>query len=457
MIPVILSGGSGTRLWPVSRASHPKQFVELLGEPLLTRTLRRVSALGSPWVLAVAEQRFLTRKVLADLDLPVEQGLYEPFGRNTAPAVAFLCRFLELEGRAHEVVGLFPADHWIPAEEEFRQAVALAERCAQQGQVVTLGIEPTYPATGYGYIETDPAIYAASESHRAHRVRRFREKPDEATATALVAAGNYLWNAGMFVFRVDTMAAAFARHMPGLWAALGALRHDLSNLRTIYADLEPQSLDYGIMEHLDNQVTLPCDLGWSDVGSWEEVARLLPESERVFRSEAPESVVVPYRDKLYGLIGVSDVVVVDTADALLITRRGASQQVKGLLDQVKAAGHRAAAEHVYEHRPWGSFEILAEAEHFKAKILRVDPGQRLSYQSHRFRSEHWVVVRGRPHVVLDGTVHELEAGRSIFIPQGAKHRIENPGAEPAELIEVQTGSYFGEDDIERFEDDYQRS
>ncbi|HRC86260.1 MAG TPA: mannose-1-phosphate guanylyltransferase, partial [Thermoanaerobaculia bacterium] len=317
MIPIVLSGGSGTRLWPVSRASHPKQFVELLGEPLLARTLKRLAPLGSARVLALADQRALTEKLLRSLGLPASAGLYEPMGRNTAPAVALLCRLLELEGRSDEVVGIFPADHFVRDEAELVAACRLAEACARRGQVVTLGIRPTYPATGYGYIEIEPATYLEGEGHRAHRVRRFCEKPDRATAEGFLEAGGYFWNAGMFVFEARVMAAAFARLMPELWQAFQSLAADLSNLEPIYRGLAPESLDFGIMEHLAEQVSIPCDLGWSDVGSWDEVARLLPAGEHVFRAASAGSVVVPHGAKVYGLIGAPDLIVVDTADALL--------------------------------------------------------------------------------------------------------------------------------------------
>ncbi len=456
MIPVVLSGGSGTRLWPVSRATHPKQFVDLLGEPLLRRTLRRVSALGDPWVLAIEEQRFLTTRVLRQLGLPAEHALFEPVGRNTAPAVALLVTLFLRRGWEREVVALFPADHWIEDEAELAEVCALGEECAHDGDVVTLGIRPTFPATGYGYIEVEAAVERRRGSHEAHRVRQFREKPDRATAAQLLTQGGYYWNAGMFLFEVGVMAAAFVRHMPELWGGLARLGEDLGNLDEVYATLPAQSLDYGVMEHLDRQVTIPCALGWSDVGSWDEVARLAAPEGAVFSAGSEGNFVLPRPGKVYGLVDVSDLIVVDTADALLVARRESSQKVKELLEQIRAAGHQAATEHVYEHRPWGSFEVLHEGPAFKSKILRVDPGQRLSYQSHRHRSEHWVVVSGHPEVVLDGAILRPAPGEAVFIPQGARHRIANPGPEPVEIVEVQTGSYFGEDDIERYEDDYDR-
>ncbi len=457
MIPVVLSGGSGTRLWPVSRAACPKQFVEIFDESLLAKTFRRLAPLGSPWVVAVESQRFLTLRVMRELGVPAEQALLEPLGRNTAAAVGLICQVLAARGLGDEVVGIFPADHLIADEAELAAVVALAERCARAGQVVTLGIEPTYPATGYGYLETAAGEpFLAGASHRALRTQAFREKPDAATAASFLARGGFYWNAGMFVFEVATMCRHFARLMPALWAGLGKLSADHGNLAEVYAALPAQSFDYGIMEHLAEQVVIPCQLGWSDVGSWDEVARLGAPAGEVVEVEGDGNFVFPHDGRVYGLLGVSDLLVIDTADALLIARKGASQGVKQLVDQLAERGRSEAREHVYEHRPWGSFEVLRDSAQFKSKILRVAPGQQLSYQSHRFRSEHWVILRGAPEIVLDGEVLRPQPGEAVFIPQGARHRIRNPGEEPVEIVEVQVGSYFGEDDIVRYEDDYDR-
>ncbi len=474
MIPVVLSGGSGTRLWPLSRASLPKQFSHLFGEPLLELTLARLAPLGEPRVVAVAGTETLTRRALRAVGIPPKRAVFEPAGRNTAPAVALACHLLQLEGKGGEVAGVFPADHLVADEEGFRRVVRLAEACARRGQVVTLGIRPTRPATGYGYIEVGDEVFAQGTEEGgpvALRARGFREKPDRATAARYVAAGNFLWNAGMFVFEVAVMAAAFERFMPDLWRRIGEIAPDLGNLAEVYRDLPSESLDYGIMEHLDEHVSIPCDVGWSDVGSWDEVARIARERGAgrpdgggggetvIFSQGVPEggdNFVLPHRDKVYGLVGVDDLLVVDTADALLVARRGRSEEVKGLVEQLAAAGRREATEHAFEERPWGGFEVLRDTDRFKSKLLRVDPGQRLSYQSHRHRSEHWVVVRGRPEVTLDGEVRTCEPGQAVFIPTGARHRIANPGSEPVEIVEVQLGDYFGEDDIVRYEDDYDR-
>jgi len=459
MLPIVLSGGSGTRLWPVSRASFPKQFNDLVGESLLVRTLRRLAELGEPRVVAAADGAVLTRRAMADLGLPADHALFEPVGRNTAPAVALACHRLLAAGHGEAIAGSFHADHLIADEPAFFAAARLAERVAADGVVVTLGIQPTHASTGFGYVELGDEVVAVEHGLAARRVRRFVEKPDAATAERFLAAGNYLWNAGMFVFRVDVMAAHLERLVPEIWQTLARLAPDLSNLAEVYAELPAESIDVGVMEKLgpDEQVSVPCDIGWSDVGSWEEVARVRDAQGHVFEQSASDNFVYPLRDKVYALVGVEGLIVVDTEDALLLARKGAGQEVKRVVEEIRAAGRREATDHPFEFRPWGDFEILRDTDRFKSKVIRVRPGQRLSYQSHRHRSEHWVIVAGHPEVTLDGEILRLSPGEHVFIPQGAKHRIANPGEETVEFVEVQLGDYFGEDDIERYEDDYERA
>ncbi len=454
MIPIVLSGGSGTRLWPVSRRAFPKQFNELLGESLLHKTLERLIPLGSPWVVAVEGTRVLTRTVLSELGLPADQALFEPVGRNTAPAVALICHVLEMRGLGYEIAGIFPADHLIADLDEFYRVVELAEACADDDQVVTLGIRPSVPSTGYGYVEVTDEEAARSDDGElvAYRTRDFWEKPDLETARSFVEAGRFFWNSGMFVFRVETMGGHFAELMPETWERIEEIEPDLSNLVEVYETLEPESLDYGIMEHLDEQVSIPCDVGWSDLGSWDEVARLKEERPELFEEEASGNFAYGFRDKVYGFVGLDDVILVDTADATLVAKKGATQSVKGLVEQVRDAGHRAATEHVFERRPWGEFEVLRNTDLFKSKILRVFPHQRLSYQSHRHRSEHWVIVRGHPEVVLNDEILTPQPGEAVFIPQGAKHRIQNPTDELVEIVEVPLLLR-----TTRYEDDYERS
>lgn len=466
MIPVILSGGSGTRLWPVSRPNYPKQFAEFYDKSFLSHTIDRLSGFASPYIVTVKSMQAITEKTLREKSMDVKQVIYEPLGKNTAPAIALVCHKLIMEGKGEEVVGIFPADHLVSDEEGFRKAVELGEEVARSGSVVTLGIQPPYAEMGYGYIEIDgDHLLKTQNEMRVYKVKRFTEKPDLETARKFVESGQHFWNAGMFIFKVSVMADLFKKHLPEHWTKISEIKADFSNAKLQYANVESVSIDYGVMEKLDQLACIPCDIGWSDVGSWDELARLSEESthlrtvnrSQVFLEDASKNYVFSIRDKVIGLIGVDHLIVVDTPDALLISRRGESQKVKDLLNQIKLAGLPSANEHVFEIRPWGGYEVLADDQDFKAKVIKVDPGAQLSYQSHEHRSEHWVVVKGEGQVVLNGDVHQLSVGDSISIPRGAKHRIRNPGNKELLFVEVQTGSYFGENDIVRYEDDYDRT
>ena len=449
-IPTILSGGSGTRLWPVSRTKFPKQFCELFEESLFLKTITRLQKLGSPWIVTNESMKVLTESVMNSQHIPLSQALYEPKARNTAPAIALLCKVLELQNRANDIVGIFASDHLIQKEENFVAAVKLAIESAKKGQVATLGIKPTYPSTGYGYIEV------ASKGEVCQTLG-FHEKPNQKTAEKLIAAGNYFWNAGMFIFEVATMIKHLKNFMPETWNVIHELKSDLSNLKDVYERCPAQSIDFGVMEKLKEQVCIPADLGWSDVGSWDELATLGTSSEK-YEVDAKDNYFYSKNKRVAGFVDVSDLIVVDTADAILISKKGSSQKVKQIVDQMNSAKDARTQEHPFEYRPWGKFEILRNTDAFKSKVIQVNPGQQLSYQSHKKRAEHWVITQGHPEVVLNDEVHRLNPGENIYIPLGAKHRIRNPhSSELVEFVEVQVGSYFGEDDIIRYQDDYQRS
>ncbi|HEX4923001.1 MAG TPA: cupin domain-containing protein, partial [Bdellovibrionales bacterium] len=317
-----------------------------------------------------------------------------------------------------------------------------------------------YPATGFGYIEVDERVFEAGGGHSARHVRGFREKPDQKTAEDFLKKGNFFWNAGIFVFKVNTMIAAFKEHMPGLWEGLQALKPDLSNFKDVYQGLESKSIDYGIMEKVREQVCVPAELGWSDVGSWDEVSRnpkAKASQDTVPTEKSNANFVFTSRaGKTVGLVDVQDLLVVDTDDALLIAKKGESQKVGALLKQIEARNPQVAREHPFDFRPWGKFETIREDKGFKVKVIRVDVGQQFSYQSHNQRAEHWVLVKGEATVILNEEPHRLKAGDYIYIPKGAKHRMRNEGKVPAEFVEVQIGSYLGEDDIIRYDDDYGR-
>ena len=457
MIPVVLSGGSGTRLWPVSRRSWPKPFCDLFDEPLYSKTLRRLLPLGSPWTVTVQALQGCTREVCRQVGLPDAQVIYEPFARNTAPAIALLCRLFTRWGRGGEVVGVFPADHLVQDAKGLRRAVELAAEFAIKGEVVTLGMTPTRPAVTFGYIETVDGA-PMRESPRILTAKRFVEKPDEATSRRLLAAGNCLWNAGIFVFRVDAMVVHFQSLLPDLWRRIESLDATCSNLASVYEEIEPLSFDRGILERLDSLSCIPCDVGWSDVGSWEEVSALSNGGAQVFTAAADNNFVYPQDSKVYGLAGVDGLIIVDTGDALLVTRKGQSHRVREIVEAVRQQGLPAATQHDhrFDSRPWGRYEVLAESDHFKAKIITVAPRGRLSYQSHERREEHWIVVRGAGQVILDDVARDVKTGDYIHVNKGRRHRMINPHDSDLQFVEVQLGSYFGEDDITRYQDDYQR-
>ncbi|MDX9730239.1 MAG: mannose-1-phosphate guanylyltransferase/mannose-6-phosphate isomerase [Bdellovibrionales bacterium] len=492
-IPAVMSGGSGTRLWPVSRQSFPKQFCEIFGQglqnSLFAKTVNRIRPFGSPWTVTVGDLKILTEKTLETLEIPraeiVPQTMYEPRGRNTAPAIAFLCRTLQMRDLADAVVGIFPADQLIQDEMRFQKTVATAIEFAEQGEIVTLGIRPTFPATGYGYIETkDDAVSPSGKPGK--RAIRFREKPDEATAKEFLLSGGFYWNAGMFVFKASRMIELLKKHAPGVWQPFDQLKPDLSNIRDVYEKVEAISIDYAVMEKLDSHITVPCEFDWSDVGSWDATSDFVMESlatgdhedsggyqtqtaaaiiatSAAIQVESQRNVVFPTDDKSYVFVGVDDIVVVDTQDATLIARRGQSEKVKDAVERLKSSGRRSldrATQHSFEVRPWGRFEVLKDNGVFKSKMITVDAGAQISYQSHAKRSEHWIIVSGRGEVVLNGETTPVEPGSHVFVPVGAKHRIRNTAkpkvGEPLVFIEVQLGTYFGEDDIIRYEDAYGR-
>lgn len=459
MIPVILSGGSGTRLWPTSRTKLPKQFCELFAQSLHGSTLQRLIPMGSPWIITSSELRDLTLRDAKKNGIPTGQVLLEPMARNTAPAIGLICQILEKMGRSSEVVGIFPADHLIEAEDLFKKALHLAEDEAQKGRIVTLGIQPTQPATGYGYIQVAGMAQAHFETLESFSVQKFHEKPSRDLAESFLKAGTFFWNAGIFVFKVEAMINAFKRHQPQMWQALSELKADLSHLKEIYAKVESISIDYAIMEKLSSSelACVPCDIGWNDVGSWDAIQEILgSDSKNKIEVGAKGNFIHSALDKKYAFIDVEDLIVVDTEDALLVCKRGSTQKVKDVVEGIKSQWPTLAREHTFELRPWGQYQILKNTPDFKSKVIEVLPQEQLSYQSHSRREEHWLVIKGVGEVVLNDKVIPVKAGTYINIPLGAKHRIRNTGHETIEFVEVQLGTYFGEDDIVRYQDDYQR-
>ena len=465
MIPVVISGGSGTRLWPVSRSQFPKQFCQLFDQPLQSMTLKRCQKLGTPWVLTGASLKILTEINLKQLGLSETRAVYEPFGKNTGPAIAVLCQLMSLQGQGQEVVGIFPSDHLIRNEKVFNEAVRFGEEWAQKNAVVTLGITATYPETGYGYIQSSKLI---GEGHglKAFAVEKFHEKPSLEKAESFLAEGGFSWNAGIFVFKVDIMIGHFKKHQPALWKTVESLKKDLSNMEAIYQKLPNISLDYAVMEHLSGAdlVCIPSEMGWNDVGSWDAVAlEGNYESGNAFNSLAEvtaerskNNYIYSQDKKTVALVHVDDLLVVDTGDSLLIAKKGTSQDVKKIVEDLTKKNSTKVKAHDFEDRPWGRFEILKDTKDFKSKIILVNPMQQISYQSHAKREEHWIITQGEGEVVLNDQILPVKKGTHVHIPLGAKHRIRNTTQKPLYFVEVQLGSYFGEDDIVRYQDDYKR-
>lgn len=462
MIPFILSGGSGTRLWPVSRAHFPKQFCSLFSESLQSMTYRRLAKLGTPWIVTSEKVKVLTESELKALGSTTEQVIYEPEARNTAPAIGLMLKTMLDLGRGEEIIGVFPSDHLILKNEEFYQAIRFAEELAKKNQVVTLGILPTYPETGYGYIQTEDSSNSRSTNQESFSVVKFHEKPEKQKAESFIQQGHFFWNAGIFIFKVSTMIQHFQEHAPNIWKILTTTQYPFVDLKTVYKNMEAISVDYAIMEKLssDKLSCIPVNFGWSDVGSWDAVASTQEQSasgsegKNKIEVNSHGNYVHGFRDKKYSFVGVENMIIVDTADATLIVKKGSGQDVKKVTEIL--GNSSIVKDHVFEQRPWGDFEILRDETHFKSKIIKVLPGAQISYQSHAKREEHWIMTRGSGEVVLNDQVIPVKAGSHVHIPLQAKHRIRNTGKVELEFVEVQLGTYFGEDDIVRYQDDYKR-
>ena len=466
--PVLLCGGSGTRLWPLSRRSYPKQFVPFFGEgSLFQEAARRFDAPGYAAPVAVTRSafRFIVTQQLHAAGIDPGAVILEPEPRNTAPAV--LAAALHVERTAPgSLVLIAPSDHLIPDAAAFRDAVALAAPRAEAGAILTFGIAPDRAETGYGYLE----LAGAPEGGLAD-LARFVEKPDAARAAEMVAGGRHLWNAGIFLARADVFADAFRAHAPDVVGpvteALDAARPDLGFLRLAeepWARAPDISVDHAVMEHASNLAVVPFAAGWSDLGSWEGVwsagapdaagvategpATAIDCADTLLRSEDPDLQVVG--------IGLRDTVVVAMPDAVLVADKSRTQEVKLALAELERRGAKQATQLPRDHRPWGWFETLSLGSRYQVKKIVVYPGAALSLQSHVHRSEHWVVVAGSARVTVDGTVTLVTENQSIYVPLGSVHRMENPGKVDLHLIEVQTGAYLGEDDIVRYEDVYER-
>jgi mannose-1-phosphate guanylyltransferase/mannose-1-phosphate guanylyltransferase/mannose-6-phosphate isomerase len=410
---------------------------------------------GEGLIVTSSALKVLTEKNISQNKLKISKVLYEPVGKNTAAAVALACKYLELNNRSEEIAGVFPSDALILNDQAFDAALKTATVAAESGSVVILGIQPKTPETGFGYIQT---AKIDKKSTVAVEVLKFHEKPNLEKAKAFLSDGNYFWNAGIFIFKVSQMIELFKQHESELWQKISSLKPDLSNLTEIYASLKNISLDYAIMEKLKSSELkcVPCDMGWSDLGSWDSLVENSQGDVAPVEAAAQGNTVFSKQNKKYGIVGVSDLIIVDTADALMICKKGESQKVKDLVEKLEATDKKIVSEHVFEHRPWGEFEIVRDEPYFKSKVIRVEPQQQISYQSHAKRAEHWIIVKGEAVVILNDEELPRKQGEHVYIPVGAKHRIINRTNSLVEFVEVQVGSYFGEDDIVRYQDDYGR-
>lgn len=484
---VILAGGGGTRLWPLSRTAYPKQFLSLLDQySLFQHTVTRLDSLVEPgnlWIVTGAEHSFIVQAQLAQLaqlaELPAFADttahiLDEPIGRNTAAAIGLAAINLHHHD-PNAVMIVLPADHWITNPAAFVSLLRTGIEWAQQGRFVTLGVVPDRPATGYGYIQAqqtdagEPGRDAAVSTTAAYLVERFVEKPDRQIAEQYVSSGQYYWNAGIFIWQAAAILEAIATHMPELYAGLETIVASLETpryqetLAAVYPGLESVSIDTGVLEQsADQLVVLPADVGWSDLGEWATIHRLSPQDGRgntlrgsVLAIDSDTS-FVHGNGRMIATIGLKNTVIVDTQDALLVCAHNRVQDVRAVVQQLQNQHAEIVATPRTVHRPWGTYTVLEEGPRFKVKRLVVLPGASLSLQLHHHRSEHWVVVAGVAQVTNGEQELQLQSDQSTYIPQGTRHRLANPGPAPLEVIEVQTGSYMGEDDIVRFADQYDR-
>ena len=473
LYPVIMAGGSGTRFWPLSRHLFPKQLLRIGGEQtLIQQTMQRVAGCAKPSHVLISTngaQAELIKGQLADWKDDLKDNyVLEPEGRNTAPAIALAA--VEILARDPEALMLVvPADHVVTGQRDFEAAVKLASQLASDGYLVTFGIEPIRPETGYGYIKPNSNVVLGKQGKlRGYRVQKFVEKPNAAKAAQYLKAGNYFWNSGMFVWRAATILEEIRRYQPGVaktmdWIrelkTVGAARQAIDDA---YRAAPSVSIDNGVMEQSSKSAVVPVSFTWSDVGSWGSLDEVAAKNKsgnvmtgRVVDIESANSIVYADR-RVVATIGLRDMVVVDTPDATLVCPKSRAQDVKKIVDILKQQQAPEHLEHLTVQRPWGSYTVLEEGPGFKVKRVTVSPGGRLSLQMHHKRSEHWVVIAGMARVTRGEDVFDLQIGQSTAIPAETAHRLENPGHDTLHIIEVQNGPYLGEDDIVRFKDDYGR-
>lgn len=469
MIPVIMSGGSGTRLWPLSRKNRPKQFIALVNDrSMFQNTLDRLEGaakLEEPIIVCNDAHRFMVADQLQETWARSSTIILEPVGRNTAPAIALAALAAIKKHGPESILLVLAADHHIVDQQGFRQIVEDARQLAGQGKMVTFGIVPTTPETGYGYIKGGSKVEEC-----AYQVAQFVEKPDLVTAKSYLSSGDYFWNSGMFMFQAGRYIDELKKFRPDILdvcqQACDSATHDLDFMRIsteIFASCPEDSIDYAVMEKTDGAVVVPLDVGWSDVGAWSALWELgnKDASGNVTHGdvllEGSENCYLHAEKRLISALGLKDVVVVETADSVLVADRQRVQDIKNIVNTLKSAGREEVDFHREVHRPWGVYDSIDSGQRYQVKHITVKPGAKLSVQMHHHRAEHWVVVSGTAKVTVEEKTVMLSENQSTYIPIGSKHSLENPGKIPLEIIEVQSGSYLGEDDIVRFDDIYGRT
>ena len=462
--PVILSGGSGTRLWPLSRKSRPKQFLAITSEQtMFQETLLRLNTpiiSSQPMVICSDDHRFMVAEQLRELDITAESIILEPIGRNTAPALTIAA----LTSDPEALLLVLPSDHVINNKQAFHEALSAAQPLAEAGKIVTFGIVPTHAETGFGYIE------ANMSSNNSHPISRFVEKPNADTAQQYIEAGNFFWNSGMFLFKASTLIEEMREFRPDILnaceQALEQSSHDMDFTRlesTSFEQCPSESIDYAVMEKTDHGVVVPLDAGWSDLGSWTSLWETAEKDadNNVIRGDVLQknstNCYIHSEHRLVTTLGMDKAIVVETADAVMVAHPDHVQDVKSLVDQLKENSRSESESHRKIYRPWGKYDSIDVGERYQVKRITVNPGAKLSVQMHHHRAEHWIVVSGTAKVTIDDVERLLSENESTYVPIGSVHSLENPGKVPVEMIEVQSGSYLGEDDIVRFEDLYGRT
>lgn len=470
IVPVILSGGSGTRLWPLSRELYPKQFLPLTSQhTMIQETILRIchmAEVGDPIIICNEDHRFLVAEQLRQINIEAATIILEPVARNTAPAVAVAAISCEADD---QVLLILPADHVIANVAEFQRAIQIGLQQALEGKLVTFGIVPDHPETGYGYIKAKATKTAKTTIAGALPIASFAEKPDLETARAYVKSGEYFWNSGMFMFKPSVLLAEIKKYTPQINEACrpalknGTVDADFTRLAKEHFAASPSiSIDYAVMEKTAKGMMIPLDAGWNDVGSWAALADVNPSDEQGNQLKGDvlthdvKNTSISATSRLVTAVGVNNLIIVETADAILVADKEKVQDVKAIVDQLKKAKRSEAVNHRRVNRPWGTYETIDVSDRFLAKRITVNPGARLSLQRHYHRAEHWIVVKGTAKITKGSEIIILSENQSTYISLGQTHRLENPGKILLELIEVQSGSYLQEDDIERLEDTYGR-